>query len=183
MVLSLFPFKHCVYGRCAECRNDSECTYGNCLPPGICYEMTPNIDYLYGTWLVGWAGGMDHFSYFRFEPDGTLRRGSYQQAGAWSDDVPPMPCWPDGVVPSPLIGTWEPEITQSGFLVVRIRLNISCDSGEGWTTRFVIYPTGNDGISATFDSVDSDLEYMAWKVPTETCEPDFSTCDLPQGPW
>jgi len=178
---SVFPFKHCVYGRCAECRTDSECNYGRCLPPGICYEMTPNVDYLYGSWLIGWAGGMDHFSYFRFEPDGSLRRGSYAEGGAWADDIPGLPCWPDGVIPYPLIGTWEPEVTESGFLIIRARLNISCDPGEGWTARLAVYPS-DDGISATFDDIDNDGEYMAWRVPTEACTPDFSTCEEPVGP-
>jgi len=184
MVFSSHPYKRCVYGRCAECRNDDDCgQWGQCLPPGLCFDMNPPPHLLYGTWIIGWAGGMDHFSYFRFEPDGTLRRGSYEGIGAWADDIPQMPCWP-GVEPPiyPLVGTWEPEITQSGLLVVRMSLNIACDSGKGWSSRFMV-DLSEDGIHADFKDVDSDLQYMAARAPTDACVSDFATCKSPDWTW
>ena len=176
--ISSFPYKSCVYGRCAECRNDEDCQWGHCLPPGLCYDMTPDQYHLYGTWLIGWSGGMDHYSYFRFEPDGTLRRGHYQEEGAWSDDIPPMPCWPAGVVPSPLVGTWEPVMTESGFLVVKMTLNISCDDGDGWSNRYAVSIV-DDMVDATFTDIDGDMDYWAVKVPADKCTADFSTCEPP----
>ena len=181
MLLSIFPFKGCVYGRCAECISDDDCGWGRCLPPGMCYEMTPPMDSMYGTWLIGWFGALNHYSYFRFEPDGTLRRGSYPSGtDAWMDDIPQdMPCWP-GVAPAnyPLVGTWRPEVTASGFLVLDMHLNLTCDSGEGWQSRFMVNLSA-DGEGATFDDVDSDLVLDALKVPTDACLPDFSVCDTP----
>ena len=183
MQFSSVKYGACVYGRCAECRNDDQCGWGHCLPPGICYDMTPAAHTLYGTWLIGWAGGLDHFSYFRFEPDGTLRRGAYGWEGAWADDIPPMPCWPEGIDPEmPLLGTWEPEITQSGFLVVDLTLNIYCDNGPGWTRRYAVNLTDDWG-DAQFTDVDGDMDFIAFKKPTDTCTPDFSTCQVPEGYW
>ncbi len=181
-VISSFPYRHCVYGRCAGCRNAGDCQYGDCLPPGICFGMEPHPEALYGTWVIGWGGGMDHFSYFRFEPDGTLRRGAYTPEGSYSDDIPisAMPCLP-GVAPPPLplLGTWEPEETSSGFLVVDLALNISCDEGEGWGARFLVN-LSEDGTRATFEDVDSDLSYDAFKVEGEACSEEFGECVLPE---
>lgn len=180
-IISSHPYRHCVYGRCAECREDSECTWGNCLPPGLCYLMEPHSSALYGIWLIGWSGGMDHYSYFRFEPDGVLRRGSYEQTGAWADDIPNMPCYPAGVVPMPLLGTWEPEITESGFLVVWMSLNISCDAGSGWRARYAV-TVSDDGSFASFYNIDEERSYDATRVPTDRCTPDFSDCETPTYP-
>jgi len=181
LIFSFHPFKSCVYGRCVDCRNDEDCQWGRCTPPGICYDMWPPDYELWGTWLVGWYGGLDHFSYFRFEPDGTFRRASYQSQGAWMDDIPvDLPCYPDETVPLeyPLVGTWEPEVTQSGSLVVRVHLNLPCDAGAGWTARFLVNLSA-DGLSAGFDNIDSDMDYMGMRVDPFTCESDFSSCDLP----
>ena len=157
---------------------DSDCDFGACLPPGICFDMKPHPETFYGTWIVGWGGGMDHFSYLRFEPDGTLRRGSYSPEGSLADDFPPLPCWPDGVLPSPLLGTWQPEITASGFLVLRLRINVGCDPAGGWTGRFVIN-FADDGKTATLKDVDSDWSYQATRAATSACTADFSFCETP----
>jgi hypothetical protein len=182
---SFHPFSRCVYGRCADCRNDEDCDWGRCMQPGICYEMTPPEDLLFGTWLIGWGGGMDHFSYFRFEADGTLRRAAYEADGAWSDDIPPFwdvcdPGWP---VPAPLIGTWEPEVTQSGFLVIRLRLNLPCASDQGWTIRWGVNWLEGSPWTADFDDIDGDMDLMGWKVDGTACLDDFSECPLPANPW
>ncbi len=34
-VLSSHPYSRCVYGRCAECRDDADCGWGRCSPPGL----------------------------------------------------------------------------------------------------------------------------------------------------
>ena len=179
LLFSFHPFSRCVNGRCADCINDADCgEWGHCLPPGVCYEMTPPMHTLYGTWLIGWWGALNHYSYFRFEPDGTLRRGAYADGDLWSDDIPNLPCYPGWEIDYPLLGTWEPEITQSGFLVIRMTLNIVCDGGQGWTARYMVTPS-EDGLAATFDDIDSDTDYDAMKVPTWKCEPDMSSCEEP----
>ncbi len=181
--ISSEPYSRCVYGRCAKCRSDADCDGAPCLPPGLCYAMTPHPEALYGTWLLGWGGGLDHFSYFRFEPDGTLRRGRYVPDGAWSDDIPNPPCWQDvdPWPPAPLLGTWEPEVTQSGFLIVRMSINFACDPGSGWTRRYR-FTLSDGGAQATLDDVDSDQDLMGFKVETGLCEPDMGLCALPVWP-
>ena len=182
---SFHPFSRCVYGRCADCRNDDDCDWGRCMQPGICYEMTPPEDMLFGTWLIGWSGGMDHFSYFRFEADGTFRRAAYEADGAWSDDIPPIwnvcdPGWP---APAPLIGTWEPEVTQSGFLVIRVRLNLPCASDQGWTIRWGVNWLEGSPWTADFDDIDGDMDLVGWKIDGAACLDDFSECPQPEDPW
>ena len=112
------------------------------------------------------------------EPDGTLRRGRYEPGVAEADDIPPLPCDPGFPVPAPLIGTWEPEVTASGFLVIRASLNLPCDDGEGWHARFGV-TLSEDGTEATFDDIDSDMVVSGFKVPADRCTPDFSLCQAP----
>ncbi|MBM4353346.1 MAG: hypothetical protein FJ109_06035 [Deltaproteobacteria bacterium] len=186
MIFSFHPFSRCVYGRCADCRNDADCpapwsTGTKCIPPGICYDMTPPPSELYGTWLIGWYGGLDHFSYFRFEQDGTLRRGHYEMQDTFMDDFPGFPCYPGEDVTYPLLGTWEPEITQSGFLVIRVNLNTSCDPKAGFTARWMFSPS-QDGQSADVKDVDTGYTWLAIRYPTDTCLPDMSLCEAPQYP-
>jgi len=168
----------CVYGRCVECINDDDCDGGECLPPGMCYQTWPHPSALYGTWLIGWPGGLNHYSYFRFEPDGTLRRGAYPAQEPWSDDVPTFPCIPDQPPPIPYLGAWEPIMTDSGLLAVRMLLNTPCDPGAGWSARYVV-ELAADGNSASFVHIDGDQNYEAMRVPTDTCTPDFASCRAP----
>lgn len=178
LMFSSVKYHGCIYGRCATCRNDADCPFGTCLPPGLCYKTTPDLHHLYGTWLIGWPGGLDHFSYFRFEPDGTLRRGHYEASGTFMDDIPPLPC-ASGETPLeyPLLGAWEPEVTESGFLVVKISLNVPCDNGAGYTARYNI--TLKETNQADFYNVDSGNTLMAAKVGLDPCSPDFSICEPP----
>jgi len=186
--ISFHPFSRCVYGRCADCRNDADCDWGRCMQPGICYEMTPPEDMLFGTWLIGWSGGLDHYSYFRFEADGTFRRAMYDTSdpvSSFADDVPPLAavCDPGWPVPAPLVGTWEPEVTESGFLVIRVRLNLPCATDHGWTVRWALSPLEGGPWTMSFDDIDGDMDLYGWQVDGTTCLPDFSECPLPVNPW
>lgn len=178
-VFSFHPFRACVYGRCVECRNDKDCSgmfSGRCLPPGLCYETDPLVELIFGTWLIGWSGGLNHFSYFRFEPDGTLRRGRYKPENAFEDDIPLLQC-PNGPLNYPLLGTWEPLITESSSLIVHVSLNIPCDNGDGWQARLMVVPTGDH--RAKFKDLDKEISYTGMKVPPDSCSPDFSQCKNP----
>ena len=158
------------------------------MQPGMCWEMTPPEDMLFGTWLLGWAGGMDHFSYFRFETDGTFRRSAYDTSdpvGAWADDVPSLyqVCDPGGPVPAPLVGTWEPEVTASGYLLVRVSLNLPCATGQGWTDLWAVNWLEGSPWTANFEDIDGDMNLMGWKVDGTACFDDFSVCPVPDYPW
>jgi hypothetical protein len=176
-------FQHCVYGRCAECRNDSECDGGQCLPPGLCYSMAEHPSVLYGAWLIGWFGGLDHFSYFRFEPDGTLRRGSYASDGMWMDDIMLGQCSvaPDDMS-GQIIGTWEPEVTESGFLIIRIDFKALC-SAPDWLERFSV-TLNAEGPGITLTSVDrpDSMDLTGMRVAADWCSADFAICPLPEYP-
>ena len=178
-LISHHPFSHCVFGRCVDCRNDDDCAYGSCMPPGICSDSWSHAESIYGTWLIGWGGGIDHFSYFRFEPDGTFRRGFYEPAGAWSDDIPPLPCdvgtWP---LDYPVVGTWEPQLSDSGRFFVRVSLNLSCHDGAGWSAMFAV-DFSDDGSSATLFLDGTDTQYQGEKVPAHSCNGDMTWCRTP----
>ncbi|RJO66090.1 MAG: hypothetical protein C4523_13485 [Myxococcales bacterium] len=187
LMIEHHPYSRCVWGRCADCKDNDDCGWGDCLPPGMCFDMQPHPEVLYGAWLIGWWGALNHYSYFRFEPDGTLRRGTYPSDELWQDDIPQnWPCYPEGVWESPAaIGTWQPEMTESGFLAIRMTLNIDCDPGAGWTSRFLVTPS-EDGNHLTLRDIDfPDREYEAIKVPADRCTPDFRSCAPPwcEGVW
>ena len=181
---SSYPYGRCVYGRCAECTNDDDCASGTgCAPPGFCVAMDPMPRALVGTWLIGWGGDMDHFSYFRFEADGVLRRGSYAPDGAWADDIPGLPCYPDGVMLSPLIGTWEPVMNESGSLVVDMSLNLSCDPGAGWSVRFLVSISDDGSEASFFDAYSPDaIQYNGFRKSPGNCDADFGFCVTPIAP-
>ncbi len=183
MIISSYPYRRCVYGRCTDCRHDEDCNHGRCLPPGKCYVMNPHPEVLYGVWLIGWGGGMDHFSHFRFEPDGTLRRGFYEPDLGWSDDIPPLPCYLDPM-PEVLIGSWEPGVTASAVkLVIRMSLNVPCDNGTGWVAESYWVEVASDGMSAYFhDQSGNNMDYWAFKKSTDVCNDDFTSCQLPTYP-
>ena len=178
--LSIYPFSRCVYGRCTECGNDDDCDYGKCVQPGLCYDFNLPLNSLYGTWVIGWYGGMDHFSYFRFEPDGTLRRGAYEEEGTFSDDIPSFPCYSENMV-TPQVGTWEGEVTNSGLFIIRMSLNLSCDDGDGWSDRFLVSVESleEDGDLLRFSNLDGEWAWDGFKVDVEDCLPDFSVCQNP----
>ena len=61
-------------------------------------------------------------------------------------------------------------------------LNIPCDPAQGWSARYLV-TFGPDPGNANFEDIDSDWNYMAKKMPTEACTPDFSLCDPPADLW
>ncbi len=186
-VISHHPFQNCVSGRCADCRTDADCGHPalKCVQPGICIGMEPHPSVLYGAWLIGWFGGFNHFSYFRFEPDGTLRRAAYDPAGqaGWADDIFLTSCaFAPGTAPEPFVGTWEPQVTESGFLVINVDFQAICNPDDPVLSRWMI--TMNEtGAAFTMRSVENpDLEYSGIRVPAgEYCNSEFTTCVRPDG--
>jgi Cys-rich repeat protein len=172
----------CVYGRCVSCLSDADCGGWSCLPPGICMFTSPHANALYGTWLLGWSGGMEHRSYFRFEPDGAFRRGSYAASGPFADDIAPFPCQPPGGIPAVSVGTWETDMSQAIGLSVTVNLNIACDPGAGFVGHRIRVTFAADGGSATFESSDFPMVLDGWKVPAASCAPDMSSCEAPSLP-
>lgn len=179
------PYSHhrysrCVFGRCTECRLDDDCDSGECLPPGICYSMSTHPSAIFGSWLIGWYGGLDHFSYFRFEPDGTMRRAGYIPAGSFTDDILAGGCTPaEGQAIPGIVGTWEPEITESGFLVIRIAFVSPCQAGQKVSERFVI-TMGEDDESMTLSSVENPDagNLIGLRRDPSVCSADFTICTV-----
>jgi hypothetical protein len=174
LVISSHPYRRCVNGRCAECRDNGDCGELECEPPGYCWMSDPHVSALYGTWLIGWAGGLNHYSYLRFEPDGTVRRGRYEATGAWSDDLPPMPCAPDEPPEYPLLGTWAMLMSELNWIIFNVTLNTPCDDGAGFSDQWVMENLSEDGKSATMGNNE------AMRVDPATCTPAFDACDPPQ---
>jgi hypothetical protein len=174
--ISSYKYARCVYGRCTECRNDEDCGGVPCLPPGVCMDAAVHPAALYGTWLVGWPGGLNHYSLFRFEPDGTFRRGRLPDEPSWPDDIPPFPC-DSGVADQwPVLGTWEP--VGEGVLRVRLVSGVPCD-GEVWSAEFRVQ-VWDDGDGLSFLAADGqDLDAM--RVPVDICDRAFMSCSLPDG--
>ncbi|NMB75234.1 MAG: hypothetical protein GYA21_08895 [Myxococcales bacterium] len=182
LVYSSHYYPRCVYGRCADCRHDADCPTGTrCLHPGWCAVVDLHPSILYGTWVVGISAGLEHRSYIRFEPGGVLRRGSYTSDGITVDDIPPFPCTPAGGIPAVTTGTWEVDMVQSTWLVIRASLNIACDSGAGWTGRYRV-TRDSSGSRLIFQDIDSGLSLDAWRARPGACRDDMASCELPRMP-
>ena len=180
-----YPYKRCVYGRCAECRGDEDCDGMTCLPPGLCFSMDPHPSVIYGTWLIGTI--MDSipapYRFIRFEPDGILRRGQYESLGGFMDDGPGPVC----TIPMPLdgatIGTWEPDTTQNGSLAIRMQLLSSCAPGEVWTARYLV-TVSEDGEYMLLQDLETPFfGFDGARVSPDSCLPDMSLCDISWMSW
>ncbi|MFH1530987.1 MAG: hypothetical protein ABIK09_09680 [Pseudomonadota bacterium] len=177
--ISSYKYRRCVYGRCAECRNDDDCDGPPCLPPGVCRTASTHPSVIYGTWLIGWPGGYNHYSLFRFEPDGTLRRGHLPEDPVWPDDIPPFPCDPEAPGQWPVLGTWEP--VDGGALRVRLTSGVPCD-GPAWSQEFRVL-VSDDGDGLTLLGAEAGGQSLGgMRLPVATCDPAFVECELPE-PW
>ena len=175
--VSSYTYSRCVYGRCTECRNDDDCGGTPCLPPGVCKDTSTHPSAIYGTWLIGWPGGTNHYSLIRFEPDGTLRRGRLPEAPGWLDDIPPFPCDPGAADQWPVLGTWEP--VEEGALRVRLVSGVPCD-GEAWSQEYRVHAL-EDGESLSFLSAEVGGPTLdAMRMPVDTCDAAFLDCALPE---
>jgi hypothetical protein len=174
---SPYLYTHCVYGRCGLCRNDGDCHGLRCLPPGLCKDVAIHPAALYGTWLVGWPGGLNHYSLFRFEPDGTLRRGPLPEDPIWADDIPPFPCDPGADGQWPVLGIWEP--VAEGALRIRLTSGVPCD-GVAWSEEFRVL-VADDEDHLTFISPGGAGQTLdAMRVAADVCDPSFASCSIPE---
>lgn len=183
MVFSSHFYPRCVYGRCAECRLDADCWDPGlkCIQPGLCIGDEIDSHKLWGVWLMGWFGALNHYSYFRFEPDGTFRRGHYESDGnLWVDDIPGWSCDSGEFLPwHPATGTWEPQLTDAGFLAVKLSLNAPCDNGAGWVDYYSV-TLASDGQTASFSNTNQGMSFEAYRVPDGVCAPEFNVCVAPE---
>jgi hypothetical protein len=182
LVYSSHPYSRCVYGRCVDCRDDADCGRhmnppGRCAPPGVCLTAPFDISTLFGTWLIGWHGGLDHLSYFRFEPDGTFRRARYEASGAFADSIGRPECFAGDTPPSPLVGTWRADTDDEGRALVHLALNADCAPDAGWQATFVADPFAAGGALFHYPDIGS---LSAYRVPAERCSPDFALCAPPR---
>ena len=176
MFISAYEHTRCVFGRCTDCRNDDDCGGVTCLPPGVCMETSVHPSVLYGTWLIGWPGGYNHYSLFRLEPDGTFRRGHFPEDPVWLDDIPPFPCDPDEPAQWPVLGSWEP--VEDGALRVRLTSGVPCE-GEAWSGEFRVL-VSEDGDGLTLVGAEAGGQSLdAIRLPVDVCDPAFLQCELP----
>lgn len=187
LVISHHLFRRCVNGRCAECRVDADCDNEalQCLPPGMCMSLLTHPSAIYGSWVIGWYGGLNHFSYFRFEHDGTLRRGSYDTAGpaGWADDIflGSCPGASDSGEPAPLVGTWEPVMTESGFLVISVDFQAICNPGAPVLTRWLVtMDESGDGFTMKSVEFPDGIQLTGVRIAPEIfCNSEFTSCMAP----
>ena len=122
-----------------------------------------------GVWLVGEGNGGNHFSWLRFDSDGTLFALDGRDL---PDNEPWFGC--SGV------GSWSFD----GAEGVRLDLPGGCDSTT--LTFGDWYPIGAFGVDTPqevflFDS-GRGVTLGAWRFPDDQCSPDFTTCADPMRP-
>jgi hypothetical protein len=170
-------YKHCINGRCGECRNDDDCENDivhTCIQPGYCWiDTSAPLSKLYGTWLVGSSNDSSHRNFLRFEPDGTVRREQYGEDSLWTSSFMTMPCEPSSSSDSLMLGTWFLEPTDSSPLGVSFTLNLSCDEGEGARDLWYIDGFTEDGQIIFSD----DYGIEAGRVDPTVCTPAFDMCE------
>ncbi len=169
-------YNACISGSCAECRTDGDCeSTESCVMPGFCQILKTDVDWLMGTWLLSHSDplGQNHASYFRFEPDGTLRRGRYDSRSDYIDDLPPI-CQLEQLEGG-LLGTWR-VITQSSVgLQLTLTLNHSCLPDKGWEGRF---QTNLPSPGATVRFTDENDSMVIWSGTRITGAERFCTDDM-----
>jgi hypothetical protein len=139
-------------------------------------DMPGYSDYnnlLGGIWLVGWSGGLRHYSWVRLSS--TPGGAADYLAG---DDLPSnTPYWPCSGR-----GTWDP--TAAPYAIM-LRLPSSCPTGtsgyfvfQGLPDPPTLLPGASFGmISPTGARTDPPIEW--WKFPDSQCDEAMSTCKSP----
>ncbi len=141
-------------------------------------------DLLVGTWLVGWPGGMDHFSWLRIsaEPGATFG-GAIQVLADPNLPRTGVPYWPCsgpgrwGLTQRP--ATLDLNVMPAGcpreimvFETVRAVNSPGRAFLEAQITSATVLKTGYG----------EDTALIGYKFPDDMCNADFSVCATPYGP-
>jgi hypothetical protein len=131
-----------------------------------------------GDWLIGWTGGNDHYSWYRFTRDaGDSRRGTVKTLSVSSGGYPQLSCAVQGE------GTYE---VVSETTVV-FEFPSSCTFSFG-LSEFKSPPDmfdsvpGFEGLVSAAVTVDDDWTASATATlyaPGGVCDLDFGTCMFP----
>ena len=95
----------------------------------------------------------------------------------------PLTNLPDASPPiMPLVGTWEPGFPEEDGMVVKLTLNISCDTGEGWSALYTVSFPSAGRIALQLPNGSQEMSLYGWRADPGACEVDFSHCKPPEYP-
>jgi hypothetical protein len=140
------------------------CAPASILQPGALDE---------GVWLIGWAGGTNHYSWVRFEPGGAL---TMLDGAGIATNIPYWEC--NGP------GSWVLAATPETVVVQM--------AGDGGSCAFSpltfgpwlgdpAWPEGARQAVTVLDGANPDVPLTAYRFPDAQCAPDLSRCADPLG--
>ncbi len=141
---------------------------GKCGAPATTFP-----EYLAGTWLIGWSGGLDHYSWVRLEGFDHGRADFLSKASTRPAVTPFFNC--DGQ------GTWE--ITAKANTIF-LHFPSSCTSPGVNITAYTLsnlefgpstFPLGAI-MSATLETAPGEQSLAALKFPDSQCDAAFASC-------
>jgi len=184
----------CTFGMDQTCNSDPAMSSlaGHCNPDGSCTCTSVPLDpqtgrcglsagtfpnYVAGTWLIGWYGGLDHFSWVRLS--GGPSQGQADFISESSTNPAHAHYWTcDGV------GSWA--ITQKPDTIY-LYFPANCTVGnweQAYTFKSVLvhtagqYPTSAIA-DATFDTLPGNQSLVGFKFPDQQCNTAFTSCTDP----
>jgi hypothetical protein len=127
---------------------------------------------LEGIWLVGWSGGLEHYSWVRFDADGTAH---VLDGSAIGTNAPYWPC--NGA------GSWLWALKPD---TVFLTLPAGCaTAAEALTFTGFKAPQGgfpkNAVLGVAIEGAASGQPLEGWQFPSSQCSADFTTCQDPFG--
>lgn len=144
---------------------DCACGGGAFLGCGV--DMGPFSDQAVGTWLIGWSGGLNHFSWLRLEPSGVAR---VLDGADLSVNIPFWEC--SGA------GTWMLTAKPN---TVGVYFPASCNVGFESLTFTLVPSTGYPPgviLAASIETASSQ-PIEGYKFPHSICDAQLTTCKDP----
>ena len=126
-----------------------------------------------GVWLVGWSGGLDHYSWIRFTAAAGGNSGTWQARDAACQACTPyLPC-------SGAPGTWSGATPRSGVYEITLTPPVDCADQRPHVWKLVDlttpdYPPGAE--LAAHLTIDAGNVVLAERYPSSACDPTFTTC-------
>lgn len=132
-----------------------------------------------GVWLIGWSGGLNHFSWIRFNAGGQAGIGSFDLLQPQGDPAWTAHYFCDGT------GTW---VANSRPLSFTLTLPAGCNMGTVILTFESItpstgWPPGGDRIAAISEynpASSTTRKLEGYRFPPSQCDPQLKTCRLPR---